>query len=593
MKPYIHSVRHGVHIIDLQQTVGFLENALKATTDIVAKGGRVLFVSTKPQACTYIRQYAEQCGQYYVDYRWLGGMLTNWKTISKSIDRLKDLKKRFDSGEMKQYTKKEQISFEREYNKLGLSLGGIKDMGNLPDLIFVIDTNREAIAILEAKKLSIPVIAVLDTNSDPEGIDYPIPGNDDAIKSIELYCQMMSKAILEGIKKEAHSSGIDVGASLELPTAEKESVKEEEPKTADIGDQDKAVDASTQTTEKDEKVVSKTKTKTNQGSKTAKETTAVEEPEDKDQATPAGVTAEMVKTLRTQTGAGMMDCKKALTETGGNLEEAKDWLRKKGLSAAAKKADRQASEGCVGVQENGTSGLLLEVNSETDFVARNKQFQDFALQMLGVIRDHNLATIEDLKAFTLSSGPTVEEALLQLSATIGERLELRRIGMLSVSKGVVVSYVHNMFVPSLGKLGVLVALESEGDQEKLRDLGRRIAMHIAAAHPLFTSIETADPEVIERERSIIREQTATSGKPENVLEKMLEGRMRKYFEEIILEEQSFVMDPDRKIKTLLEHETTSVGAPIKITGFLRFKLGEGIEKSAVNFAEEVANQLGS
>ena len=213
MSPYLFGIRNGIHIIDLQQTVPLLHRAMAAVREVVASGGRVLFVGTKRQATLKIAESSKRCGQYYVNHRWLGGMLTNWQTVSKSIKQLKDLEKKFDSEEMQGLTKKETLGLQRERDKLDRAFGGIKDMGGLPDIIVVIDTNKEDIAIKEANKLGIPVVGVIDSNSSPAGIDYPIPGNDDAIRAVNLYCDLMAESVLDGIKQEMTVMGVDVGAS--------------------------------------------------------------------------------------------------------------------------------------------------------------------------------------------------------------------------------------------------------------------------------------------------------------------------------------------------------------------------------------------
>lgn len=228
MKPYIFGVRNKIHIINLEKTYPLLERALQAVHDVVSKGGRLLFVGTKRQASKVIADEAKRCGQYYMNHRWLGGTMTNWKTISNSIRRLRDLEKKIEEGAVG-LTKKEALKLNREYEKLELSLGGIKDMGGVPDLLFVVDSNKEKIALEEAKTLGIPVISVLDTNSDPDGIEYPIPGNDDAIRSIELYCRLISSAALEGLQTQMSSAGVDLGASAELPEQFKEPKKMHKP----------------------------------------------------------------------------------------------------------------------------------------------------------------------------------------------------------------------------------------------------------------------------------------------------------------------------------------------------------------------------
>ena len=306
----------------------------------------------------------------------------------------------------------------------------------------------------------------------------------------------------------------------------------------------------------------------------------------------AQITAALVKVLRKQTGAGMMDCKKALIETDGNLEEAIDWLRTKGLAAAAKKAGRVAAEGLVGVVADGARGAIAEVNSETDFVARNETFQEFVKTVTGLALDAG-GDVEKLKAGPHPAGGTVAEQLTNLVAKIGENMSLRRAGALQVSDGVVSSYVHNQVVPGLGKIGVLVALESRGDKDKLGALGKQLAMHVAAAAPQAIDSGGVDPAELERERTVLAEQARDSGKPENIIEKMVEGRLRKFYEEVCLLDQTFVIDNETKVRKLVEQAGQDVGAPVSIAGFLRFQLGEGVEREESDFATEVAAQLGA
>jgi elongation factor Ts len=305
----------------------------------------------------------------------------------------------------------------------------------------------------------------------------------------------------------------------------------------------------------------------------------------------AEITASLVKELREKTGAGMMDCKRALGETQGDIEGAVDWLRKKGLAAAAKKAGRIAAEGLVGVATSGTAGAVVEVNSETDFVARNEAFQNFVRQ----VADLTLANgeIEAVKAAAFpGSGRNVAEELTHLVATIGENMSLRRVLRLQVAKGAVVSYVHNALAPGLGKIGVLVALASAGDAGKLAALGKQLAMHVAAANPQFLTIADVDKASLDRERDVLREQAKASGKPDAIIDKMVEGRLRKYYEEVVLLEQIFVVDGETRIAKVVEAAAKEAGGPIKIAGFARFALGEGIEREQSDFAAEVAAQLG-
>ncbi|MBL8700520.1 MAG: elongation factor Ts [Alphaproteobacteria bacterium] len=304
----------------------------------------------------------------------------------------------------------------------------------------------------------------------------------------------------------------------------------------------------------------------------------------------AEITASLVKELREKTGAGMMDCKKALTETGGDLEAAVDWLRKKGLAAAAKKAGRVAAEGLVAVAAAGAKGAIVEVNAETDFVARNDQFQSFAKAAAEVALAQG-GDLEKTKVAPFPGGGTVSEKLTNLVATIGENMNLRRSTGLAVGAGVVASYVHGAVAPGVGKIGVLVALESAGDAEKLAALGKQLAMHVAAANPTALDISSVDPAALARERAILTEQAATSGKPAAVIEKMVEGRVRKYYEETVLLEQVYVVDGESRVKDVVGKLAKELGAPVKLAGFRRVALGEGIEKKQEDFAAEVAAQL--
>jgi elongation factor Ts len=300
--------------------------------------------------------------------------------------------------------------------------------------------------------------------------------------------------------------------------------------------------------------------------------------------------AAEVKALREQTGAGMMDCKKALTETDGDIEAAVDWLRTKGLAAAAKKAGRVTAEGLVGIAVDGTKGALVELNAETDFVARNDQFQALVGE-IAVAAIENGANIEALGNATLSSGKTAAQAVIDAIATIGENMTLRRSAQLAVSEGVIASYMHNATVPNMGKIGVLVALQSSGNPERLAEIGKQVAMHVAAANPLALNRDDVNAEDVERERAVLVEQARASGRPENIIEKMVDGRMRKFYEESVLLEQAFVIDPDKSVGKAIEEVAKELGTPVTCTGFIRMALGEGVEKEESDFAAEVAATL--
>ena len=305
------------------------------------------------------------------------------------------------------------------------------------------------------------------------------------------------------------------------------------------------------------------------------------------------ITADLVKKLREKTGAGMMDCKKALSENNGVLERSIDWLRTKGLAAAAKKAGRAASEGLIGLVVDGNKGAMIEINTETDFVSRNENFQEVVSNLAKVVLDagNDIDTIKNTPY--PDTGRTVDEEITHKIATIGENMMLRRAAVLSVNNGVLSSYLHGALGPGVGKIGVLVALESEGDQEKLYELGKQLAMHIAASKPLANLRDDLNQAVIDRERSIFSEQARESGKPDAIVDKMVEGRLRKFFEEVCLVDQTFVIDGESRISQVVENAEKDLGTPIKLAGFKLLVLGDGVEKKEGNFAAEVAAAAGS
>ncbi|TPW33024.1 elongation factor Ts [Martelella alba] len=300
------------------------------------------------------------------------------------------------------------------------------------------------------------------------------------------------------------------------------------------------------------------------------------------------ITAAMVKELREKTGAGMMDCKKALAETDGDMEVAIDWLRAKGIAKADKKSGRTAAEGLVGIASNGKDAIVVEVNSETDFVARNDAFQELVSGIANVALETD-GSAEGIAAATYAkTGKSVDESIKDAVATIGENMHLRRAIKLSVGDGVVATYVHNSVSEGLGKLGVLVALESTGDKDALLAIGRQIAMHVAATNPLAVTPDDVDAEIAGRERAVFLEQAKESGKPAEIAEKMVEGRMRKFFQEVALLSQAFVINPDLTVAAAVKEAEKEVGAPIKVAAIARLALGEGVEKEESDFAAEVA-----
>ncbi|MEE8371527.1 MAG: translation elongation factor Ts [Sphingomonadales bacterium] len=305
------------------------------------------------------------------------------------------------------------------------------------------------------------------------------------------------------------------------------------------------------------------------------------------------ITAALVKDLRSKTGAGMMDCKKALTECAGDVEAAVDWLRQNGLAVAGNKEGRTASEGLVGLAVGGNAGAIVEVNSETDFVAKNEQFQDFVGTIAGLV----LANEADKDSVIASGYPgsdrTVSEQLIQNIATIGENMNIRRMDFISVKNGVIGSYMHNSAAPEMGRIGVLVALQSEAKPADLLPLAKQIAMHVAATGPRVVNVDDLDERDVEREREVLAGQARQSGKPEEIIAKMIDGRIRKYFDKVVLMRQTFVIDGERTIEKVLEEAAGELGAEVKIDSFVRFSLGEGIEKAETDFAAEVASAVGA
>ena len=304
----------------------------------------------------------------------------------------------------------------------------------------------------------------------------------------------------------------------------------------------------------------------------------------------ATITAAMVKDLRESTGAGMMDCKAALTETGGDMQAAQDWLRKKGLSKAAKKAGRVAAEGLIGALTAGSKGVLVEVNSETDFVARNGQFQGL-VKMIAQVAIGVGPDVEKIKAAKVGD-VTIETAIADAIATIGENMTLRRAAALEVGKGVVSSYVHNAVIEGAGKMGVIVALESTGKSDELAQLGRQLAMHVAAANPLAIDPSGLDQELVKREKDVLADKYRQQGKPENVIEKIVDSGLKTYYKEVCLLEQAFIHDSGKSVSQALKEAEGKIGAPVKIAGFVRYALGEGIERQESDFAAEVAAASG-
>ena len=554
MAPFIYGARNNIHIVDLTQTVPMLHQALVKVSDTVAGGGRVLFVATKRQASEAIADAAKRSAQYFMNHRWLGGTLTNWKTVSQSIRRLRQLDDVLADPQGR--TKKEILNIQRERDKLNQALGGIKDMGGTPDLLFVIDTNKEGIAIQEARKLGIPIVAVVDTNCDPDGIDFPVPGNDDAGRAITLYCDLVARAAIDGLERSQQAAGVDIGAA-EAPPAEAVPEEAAKPRSrassareaddlkritgispkleqrlndagvfhfwqladldADRGGPRPPVAAQGPSPERglgrpgQEARRGRRRLTPARGSRAramlARSTGPAASPRGaaNHEPTMTTISASLVKELRDRTGAGMMDCKTALSETGGDVEAAIDWLRKKGLSKAAKKAGRVAAEGLVGSPPAARAGHRR--GQLGDRLRRPQRAVPGHGEKIAAPRGRGegrrRAPARDLPG----KSHTVEDHVREMVATIGENMAVRARRRSRSGSGVVASYVHNQVAPGLGKIGVLVALESAGkNADELATFGRMVAMHVAAANPIALDLAGVPAEVLEREKGILAEE---------------------------------------------------------------------------------------
>ena len=526
MAPYIYTERNGIYIIDLQKSVGMVDDAYKAVSDIAAEGGTILFVGTKKQAQDAIKAEAERCGMFYVNERWLGGMLTNFKTIQSRVKRLKEIEAMSEDGTFDVLPKKEVIALKKEWAKLEKNLGGIKEMKRLPDAIFVVDPKKERICVQEAHTLGITLIGICDTNCDPEELDYVIPGNDDAIRAVKLIVSKMADAVIEA----------NQGA-----TGEEEYYDEE----------------------------------------------AVEAAEEAEEA----ITAGMVKELREMTGAGMMDCKKALTETNGDMDAAVEFLRKNGQAKAEKKAGRIAAEGIVKtVVKDDKIAAIVEVNSETDFVAKNDEFQGFVETVVNQVADTDPADMDTFMAAAWAADPskTVKDALVEKIAVIGENLNIRRFERVNAENGCVVSYIHGG-----GRIGVLVVADTDVVNDEIKTCLKNVAMQVAAMSPKYVSRDEVSQDFMDHEKEILLAQAKKENpeKPDNIIEKMIIGRLNKEMKEICLLDQVYVQDSDLTVAKYVDKVAKENNANVKVTKFVRFETGEGIEKKQENFAEEVAKQM--
>lgn len=532
MKDYIFKVRYGVHIINLVKTERYFKRSLSFIEKIVSKGGKILFVGTKARARDIIAEQASRCQMPYVNHRWLGGMLTNFKTVKLSINRLTKLQEMQDQGVFEKLTKKEALMKSREIDKLEKTLGGIKKLARLPDALFVVDVGYEDIAVKEANKLGIPVIGIVDTNNSPDGIQYIIPANDDAIRAIGYSLSLVAQLIEETRSKHA------------------------EVQKQDIRQLAKDKDATASKKPKDKEAV--------KAAPAAAEAPLA-------QSAQAVISAASVKELRELTGAGMMECKKALVDANGDFAKAQEFLVQSGQKKVAKSEARVAAEGVIELVVQKDFVGLVEVNCETDFVARDATF----LALRDLIKSSvttRPASLEELLAIKADGVSLEEHAQLAISK-VGEKVSIRRCYFQDLEAGKVGFYNHT------GKMAAIVTLNVANET-----LARDLAMHVAAMNPQYLSMASIPADVMSAQKEIFAQEAEGEDKPANVKEKILEGRLVKHFAGQCLLEQAFIKNPDLTIADLLAKETA------QIINYVRFEVGEGIEKPEVNFAEEVKQQ---
>ena len=541
MKRFIMTERNGIYIIDLQQSLTYINNAYEFVKETVAHGGTILFVGTKKQAQEPVAEQATRVGMPYVNHRWLGGMLTNFTTISKRLTRLKELEEiNFDDVASSGHTKKELLILKREKDKLERTLGGIRSMAKVPSAVWIIDTKKEHLAVDEARKLGLPVIAILDTNCDPDEVDYKIPGNDDAIRSVTLLTRVIADAVAEGLvaRAGARSGEGEGGVGAEEPLAEWErelyaeaaaEVEGAAPSVAEEPADSPEVVLAEEPADSPEPVLAEEPADSPEpalaeepadcGCRAARRGGAcgrgavglTEFPHPSTPPTPrertttmANFTAADIKALREQTAAGMLDVKKALEEADGDMAKAAEILRVKGLKGVTKREGRSASNGLVAARAEDGSGTLVEVNCETDFVAKGERFLALADQVLDQAVATSAADADTLLASTLPDGRSVQALLDDGNATIGEKIEVRRIARLEGER--VVAYLHRTSKDLPPQIGVLVATTG-GDESVARD----VAMHVAAFSPTVLTREEIPPETVAEERRLAEATVARGG----------------------------------------------------------------------------------
>ena len=567
MKRYIYGTYNRINIINLEHTLTGLRRACEFVHDLARNRKKLLFVGTKKAAGEIIKEQVLSIGQYYVNHRWMGGTLTNYNIICASIEKLRDLQQQKAEGMFDKITKKEAMMRQRAMTKLERSIGGIKDMNGLPDALFVVDVRYEHIAVAEAKKLGIPVIGVVDTNSTPDNIDYIIPGNDDSIRTIRLFVEAITSSFSEGGQLAEQfsmmrgnrepatqsQSGQRLAGTLSKLSSIAAGKQQEQPQQEQEKQEEHPVEAEVQEEETQETQGMQKEEQNNPTESAADTDNSSDKPTKKDN--PSSGSASMVKELRLMSGAGIMECKTAIKEANGDINKAADILREKGIAKQLKRSDRAASEGVIAVKSEGDKTIVVELNCETDFVARNEEFIAFANNLAETF--YKAPPAADGEEPVISDELNAE--LQSITQKMGENIKVSSYRELTAPKGgTVAAYMHTN-----NKLCALVAIDADDS-----DLARDLAMQVAAMSPLAATPDQVPQELLDKEKEIFLAQIKDEDKPDDIKEKMIAGKLKKFTAEVSLSEQSFIKNPEQSISSLLKD------AGVKEIKFIRHEVGK-------------------
>ena len=546
MRRFIFAERGGIYIIDLTQTAERLDEARLFLRNVAERGGTVLFVGTKKQAQDAVENEAKRVDMPYVNHRWLGGLLTNWRTMADRIDRLHEMRRLRDEGQLELLPAKERIAMAGELEKLEANLGGVADMRRQPDAVVILDLKKEALAVREARRLGVPVVALVDTNCDPDEADYVIPGNDDAIRSCNLIVHALAEAVNDG-KQKVSAQELQQQAE-EAPAAAEESAPEDDVEDVSRRRDDPAGDRGRVRSGADRRGPGQGRRGRDEA--VGRRTRRSDARKRGGGLMAAEISAQLVRELRERTGVGMMDCKRALQETNGDMEAAVVLLREKGMAQAAKRADRATTEGLVGYRlaDDQSRGTMVAVGCETEPVAKSDEFQAFGKKVLDLVEAEGIEAPSQL-----------EEERVELSAKLGENIAVAGAARFeAVDGGTIAAYAH----PPANKLGVLVHVRGGDD-----DLGRKLAMHIAASSPQWVAREDVPEESIATEREIFANTDEVQSKPEQAREKIVEGMLNKrFFGANVLAEQEWIHDGSQTVGKVL------ADAGAEVLEFQRFSL---------------------